>query len=57
MIAHWQNFLGSCRSRDPNTWSPADLAYRVQTALIMAAWSHRQGKVAKFDRAAQRIVI
>ncbi len=55
MVGHWQNFLTCCRNRDQKTWSPAGLAYHVQTALIMAAWSLRQGKVAKFDAAEQRI--
>jgi len=57
MIEHWRNFLSCCRSRDQRTWSPADLAYYVQTALIMAKWSLRQGKVAAFDAARQKIII
>jgi predicted dehydrogenase len=57
MIGHWRNFLDCCRTRQQQTWSPADLAYYTQTALIMAAWSQRQGKVAKFDREQQKIVI
>jgi len=57
MVGHWQNFLTCCRNRDQKTWSPADLAYHVQTALIMAAWSLRQGKVATFDAGEERIVM
>jgi predicted dehydrogenase len=57
MIGHWRNLLSCCRARDQKTWSPADLAYHVQTALIMAAWSLKQGKVAKFDAAKQKIVM
>jgi predicted dehydrogenase len=57
MVGHWQNFLSCCRNRDQKTWSPADLAYYTQTALIMASWSHRQGKTAKFDADKETIVI
>ena len=39
MIGHWRNFLDCCRTREQQTWSPPDLAYYTQTALIMAAWS------------------
>ena len=57
MIAHWKNFLTCCRSRDQKTWSPAELAYHVQTALIMASLAMRQGKAARFDAAKQQIVL
>ncbi len=57
MVGHWRNFLTCCRSRDQKTWSPAHLAYHTQTALIMASWSFRQGKAAKFDRDKETIVI
>ncbi|MGE5607738.1 MAG: Gfo/Idh/MocA family protein, partial [Bacillota bacterium] len=56
-ILHWENFLAACRDRSKPTFSPADLAYHVQTALIMAAWSQRQGKVARFDAEKQQIVM
>ncbi|HUU10348.1 MAG TPA: hypothetical protein VM431_07375 [Phycisphaerae bacterium] len=39
------------------TFSPADLAYHVQTALIMGMWSLKQGKVARFDAANQTILM
>jgi predicted dehydrogenase len=57
MVGHWRNFLSCCRNRDQKTWSPADLAYYTQTALIMASWSYRQGKTAKFDVDKETIVI
>ena len=57
MIGHWKNLLECCRKRDQQTFSPPDLAYRTQTALIMASLAWRQGKVAKFDPANQRIVL
>jgi predicted dehydrogenase len=57
MIGHWKNLLNCCRTRDKKTNSPADLAYYVQTALIMGSLALRQGKVARFDAASQRIVL
>ena len=57
MTEHWKQFLDCCRAKDPKTNSPADLAYHVQTALIMGSWSLKQGKVAKFDAGKQQIVM
>ena len=57
MIEHWKNLLACCRKRDQATNSAAELACWTQTALIMASWAYRQGKVAKFDAAGQRIVM
>ncbi len=57
MIGHWQNFLTCCRKRSQATWSPADLAYHVQTTLIMASWSLRKDKAARFDARTQEIVL
>ncbi|MEW6251994.1 MAG: Gfo/Idh/MocA family oxidoreductase [Planctomycetota bacterium] len=57
MIGHWRNFLECCRRGDKGTNSPMELAYHVQTALIMASWSLRQGKVARFDAVEQRIAM
>jgi hypothetical protein len=54
---HWQNLLDCVRSRKAETWSPVDLAYRVQTPLIMGMLALRHGKVAKFDAAKQQIVL
>jgi len=56
-VEHWRQFLDCCKTRKPDTNSPADLAYHVQTALIMGMLSLRQGKVAKFDPEKQQIVL
>jgi predicted dehydrogenase len=49
LTTHWQNFLDACRKGSQDTFSPADLAYHTQTALLMGAWSQKQGKIARFD--------
>jgi hypothetical protein len=54
---HWKQFIDACRTRNKATWSPMDLAYRVQTALIMGYLSLRENKVAKFDTEKQQIVL
>ena len=56
-VEYWRKLLACCRKRDPKTLSPADLAYHVQTALIMASLAQRQGKVARFDAKAEKIVL
>jgi predicted dehydrogenase len=53
---HWQNLLECVRTRNQPE-SPIDLAFRVQTALQMAALAHRHGRSARFEPAAQVIVI
>ena len=53
---HWQNLLDCCKARNPRTNSPADLAYHVQTAMIMGMLSYREEKVVKFDAANQKII-
>ncbi|GMU83982.1 MAG: hypothetical protein AMXMBFR47_38520 [Planctomycetota bacterium] len=56
-VEHWRNLFDCARRRDPKTNSPADLAFWTQTALIMASWAYRQGKFARFDTAAQKVII
>jgi len=57
-IRFWRNFLDACRSRKRDTLlSPIELAYPVQTALIMGVLSQREKKVARFDAAAEKIVL
>ena len=56
LTTHWQNFIDCCLSRQPQTWSPADLACYVQTALIMGMLAYRNGKTVKFDAAKEEIV-
>jgi predicted dehydrogenase len=57
VVSHWQNFLDCCKTRNPKTHSPADLAYYVQTAMIMGMLSYREEKVVKFDAAKQQIIM
>jgi len=57
VVDHWRNLLAAVRSRDPRTNSPIRLAYHVQTALILAMLSLREGKTAKFDAGKEQIVI
>jgi len=54
---HWKNLLDCVRQRDRKTNSPIELAYAVQTALILAMLSLREGKTARFDAATKKIVI
>ena len=54
---HWKNLIENVRAGKQDTFSPGDLMYAVQTALIMGAWALKQGKVAKFDAEKQQIVM
>lgn len=57
MVRYWQHFLSCCRSRNPQTHSPVDLALHVQTALQMGMLSLYSGKTARFNHERQEIVI
>jgi len=57
VLRYWADFLDCCRRRDVNTASPVDLAFKVQTALQMAMLGFREGKVARFDRDAMKILL
>jgi hypothetical protein len=52
----WSNFLDCVKSRK-RPFSPIDIAVRVQAPLNMGILSHRAGKVARFDRKTQKIVL
>jgi len=56
-VGYWQKFLDCCRSRQQQTLSPMDLAYYVQTPLQMGMLGLRQGKVARFDRGKEKILL
>ena len=56
-VGYWQNFLDCCRSRKTDTLSPMPLAYHVQTALQMGMLGLRQGKVARFDKTKETIIL
>jgi len=53
----FQEFIACCRNGDPNTRSTMDLAYHVQTALIMAYHSLRDSKVVRFDHETETLVL
>ncbi|MBP8132200.1 MAG: Gfo/Idh/MocA family oxidoreductase [Candidatus Hydrogenedentes bacterium] len=57
LLHHFQNWIECCRNGSQDTWSPVDMAYHVQTALIMSFLSLREGKVAKFDPATETIML
>jgi len=57
LVDHWKNLLECSKAHNQQTWSPCDLAYHVQTALIMGFLALKQGKVAKFDAEKQQIVL
>ncbi len=57
MTGYFKHFLDCCRERNRETWSPMDLAYRVQTALDMGTLALREGKTARFDRDQEKIVL
>lgn len=54
--AHWKNLFDCMRSRE-KPHSSIDLAYRVQTALQMAAHAARNGKTAKYDATSRTVVV
>ena len=57
MAGYMQSFIECCRTGNPKTLSPMDLAFRVQTPLQMAALSLREGKVVRFDAEKREIVL
>jgi len=54
---HWKNLLECSRSRNRETNSPMHLAYPVQTALQMAMQGWKRGRVARFDRGNETILL
>ncbi len=52
----WDNFLDCVRTRQ-RPYSPLDIGVRVQAPLNMGILSHREGKVARFDRQSGRILL
>ncbi|MHB9050073.1 MAG: hypothetical protein ACYC35_29515, partial [Pirellulales bacterium] len=52
----WSNFLDCVKSRQ-RPYSPIDMAVRVQAPLNMGILSHRENKVARFDKEKQQIVL
>ncbi len=52
----WENFLDCVQTRQ-RPFSPVDIGVRVQAPLNMGILSHREGKVARFDPAARKILL
>ncbi len=52
----WKNFLDCVKSRQ-KPFSPIDIGVRVHAPLIMGVLAFREDKVAKFDKAEQKIVL
>jgi predicted dehydrogenase len=52
----WANFLKCVKTRE-RPYSPIDIAVRVQAPLNMGILSHRENKVAHFDKQKQQIVL
>ena len=57
LVEYWRQFLNCCRSRKQDTFSTAELAYYVQTALQMGMLGLRESKVARFDTAREKILL
>jgi predicted dehydrogenase len=49
-LNHWKNLLAWCRSRNKNTWSPMDLAFRTQTVLQMSMLAYQKGKTIHYNK-------
>ncbi len=56
-IGYWREFLECCRTRNTETLSSMDLAYRVQTALQMGMLALKAGKGARFDPEKEEIIV
>jgi predicted dehydrogenase len=52
----WSNLFDCIQSRQ-RPYSPIDIAVRVQAPLNMGILSHRESKVARWDKQAQKIVL
>jgi predicted dehydrogenase len=56
-VGYWEKFLDCCRTRQTQTLSPMDLAYRVQTPLQMGMLGLHQSKVARFNAQKEKIIL
>jgi hypothetical protein len=57
MRQHLRNLVEAHRKGSQDTYSPIDLAYRVQTAMIMGFLALRKRTVLRFDAEKQEIVV
>lgn len=53
----WENNFLECVQTRKRPFSPVDIGVRVQAPLNMGILSHREGKVARFDSVARKIVL
>ncbi len=57
LLHHFQELITCSKAGNPDTSSPMELAYHVQTALIMAFLSLREGKAVRFDHANETLIV
>ena len=57
MVGYFRNLVAAHRQGRQETLSPIDLAYHVQAAMIMGIWAFREQTAARFDPAAQKIIL
>lgn len=57
LLHFFREFVQCSRDGNPKTSSPMDLAYHVQTALIMAYLSLREGKAVRFDHETETLIV
>jgi hypothetical protein len=57
LAEHWENLLDCCADRKQKPWSDVEMAYHVQTALIMGMLASRNGRTARFDAKQGKIVV
>ena len=57
LTEHWENLLDCCADRKQKPWSDVDMAYHVQTAMIMGMLASRSGRTAKFDAGQEKIIV
>ena len=57
MLYHLRNLVECAKNGTQDTWSDVELAYRTQTALLMAMTSLRENKVVSFDKTAEKMIL
>lgn len=57
LLHFFREFIDCYRANNPDTISNMDLAYRVQTALIMSYLSLKESKVVRFDPETESILL
>jgi len=57
MVRFFRDLVAAHRQGRRDTLAPIDLAYHVQTAMIMGMWAFREQTAARFDRATEQILM